>query len=225
MLLTHQSVASKKHALIAMMVLFGLSQAGFAGPRNAASPASGGLADKAIQSGDEADGEQLQDLSGVSLEERIRLRMDLKNYTRTSDPTHVQIEDRRRLMNKGIQERFFNADRNDDGLLSREEVLDSLPQVARHYMQIDLDGDGYISMSELVEFQARLMERRQAAEERIQQARDEAMRAVRAAEEARALEEAEAAATAAAAVEAAAKPQRRARPKSKQAEVESKPTL
>lgn len=234
-----QAVVAKRHALIAMWMLFGLSQASLAGSHSsqpaapdsrdaASSPAADtAVADSSTENSAENDSQQLQDLQGVTLEERMRLRMDLRHYSRTSDPVHPQIEDRRRMMNKGIQERFFKADRDDDGLLSRQEVMDSLPQVARHFMQIDLDGDGYISMSELVAFQTQLLERQRAAELRMQE-RERAMR--RAAEAAAAEADAiaaEAANTPAAVTNAStsAEQPRRPRPKSKQAEVDRKPTL
>ncbi len=191
-----------------MCVFLGLSQSGLAGSRDILATANN-ADDKAVQSADDAGSDQLQNLSGVSIEERIRLRMDLNHYSRTSDPIHTQIEDRRRLMNKGIQERFFGADKDNDGLLSLQEVVDSLPQVARHYNQVDLDGDGFISINELIAFQAQINERQRAAELRIQQARDaELKEAASAAEE-----------------EVASKQTKRPKIKSKQAEAERKPAL
>jgi len=191
-----------------MCVCLGLSQSGIAGPREAL-----GLPenpdDKVIQSGDESNSEQMQSLGGVSLEERMRLRMDLNHFSRTSDPIHSQIQDRRRSMSKGIQERFFRADRDNDNLLSRQEVVDSLPQVARHYNQVDLDADGYISITELMEYQTKLIERQRAAELRIQQAREAELMEAKAAEE----------------EEAQSKQTKRPKLKSKQAEIEGKPAL
>jgi hypothetical protein len=190
-----------------MCVCLGLSQSGIAGPREAL-----GLQenpdDKVMQSGDEPNSEQMQSLGGVSPEERMRLRMDLNHYSRTSDPIHSQIQDRRRTMSKGIQERFFRADRDNDNLLSRQEVVDSLPQVARHYNQVDLDADGFISITELMEYQNKLIERQRAAELRIQQAREAELLEAQAAEE-----------------EAQSKQTKRPKLKSKQAEIEGKPAL
>jgi len=190
-----------------MCVCLGLSQSGIAGPREAL-----GLQenpdDKVMQSGDESNSEQMQSLGGVSPEERMRLRMDLNHYSRTSDPIHSQIQDRRRTMSKGIQERFFRADRDNDNLLSRQEVVDSLPQVARHYNQVDLDADGFISITELMEYQNKLIERQRAAELRIQQAREAELLEAQAAEE-----------------EAQSKQTKRPKLKSKQAEIEGKPAL
>ncbi|MDP2248138.1 MAG: hypothetical protein Q8J65_08400, partial [Nitrosomonadales bacterium] len=204
----HQSALSQKHALLAMCVFLGLSQSGLAGPRDAF-VATTNPDDKVLQSPDAVGTEQVKNLSGVSMEERMRLRMDLNHYSRTSDPIHTQIEDRRRLMSKGIQERYFGADKDNDGLLSLQEVVDSLPQVARHYNQVDLDGDGFISINELITFQARLAERQRAAELRIQEAREaELKEAATAAED-----------------EVASKQTKRPKIKSKQAEAERKPAL
>jgi hypothetical protein len=206
MLFAHSS-AAPKHTLILMFVCLGLSQSGIAGPREAL-----GLQenpdDKVIQSSDESNSEQMQSLGGVTPEERMRLRMDLNHYSRTSDPIHSQIQDRRRSMSKGIQERFFRADRDNDNLLSRQEVVDSLPQVARHYNQVDLDADGYISITELMDYQTKLVERQRAAELRIQQAREAELVEAQVAEE-----------------EAQGKQTKRPKLKSKQAEIEGKPAL
>ncbi len=206
MFFSHSS-AAPKHTLVMMCVCLGLSQSGIAGPREAL-----GLQenpdDKVMQSGDEPNSEQMQSLGGVSPEERMRLRMDLNHYSRTSDPIHSQIQDRRRTMSKGIQERFFRADRDNDNLLSRQEVVDSLPQVARHYNQVDLDADGFISITELMEYQNKLIERQRAAELRIQQAREAELLEAQAAEE-----------------EAQSKQTKRPKLKSKQAEIEGKPAL
>ncbi len=112
-------------------------------------------------------------------------------------------------MSKGIQERFFGADRDNDGVLSLQEVVDSLPQVARHYSQVDLDGDNFISINELMSFQAKITERQRAAELRMQEARDAEIK------------EAEVAAES----EVVSKQTKRPKLKSKQAEIEGKPAL
>lgn len=189
-------------------VFLGLSQSGIAGPREALGVPENSE-DRLVQPGDETGVEQAQGLGGVSLEERMRLRMDLNRYSSTNDPSHHQIQDRRRSMSQGIQERFFRADRDGDNLLSRQEVVDSLPQVARHYNQVDLDVDGYISITELVDYQAKLVERQRAAELRIQQAREAELLEAQAAAEA----------------EVETKQTKRPKLKSKQAEIPSKPAL
>lgn len=204
----HSSALHPKHTLIAMCVFLSLSQSSLAGPKNALALAEKSD-DRNTQTADGVSNEQLQNLSGVSLEERMRLRRDLNYYSRTSDPIHTQIEDRRRLMSKGIQERFFGADKDNDGKLSLQEVVDSLPQVARHYNKVDADGDNFISINELVAFQAQITERQRAAEIRIQEEREaELNTAANAAED-----------------EVASKQTKRPKIKSRQAETDRKPAL
>lgn len=204
----HSTVLHPKHTLIAMCVLLSLSQSSLAGPKNTLALAEKSD-DKNTQTADSVSNEQLENLSGVSLEEHMRLRRDLNYYSRTSDPIHTQIEDRRRLMSKGIQERFFGADKDNDGKLSLQEVVDSLPQVARHYNKVDADSDNFISINELVAFQAQITERQRAAEIRIQEEREAELNTV-----ANAAED-----------EVPSKQTKRPKIKSRQAETDRKPTL
>lgn len=96
----------------------------------------------------------------ISIEDSMRLRQDLDEYSRTVDPAHVQIEERRRMMHRRVQERFNDSDRDNDGSISRDEAADSLPQVARHFNQVDLNGDGLITLDELEALQARILGQR-----------------------------------------------------------------
>ena len=105
---------------------------------------------------------------GISLEERMQLRRDLVQYSRAVDPSHIQIEERRRLMRKRIQERFLGSDKDNDGTISREEAAETLPQIFRHFSQVDINDDGVISVSELEAAQTRAIERRRASEEKIE---------------------------------------------------------
>ncbi|HZV99201.1 MAG TPA: histidine kinase [Methylophilaceae bacterium] len=105
-----------------------------------------------------------QALSGnISMDERLRLRRDLDEYSRSVDPGHIQIEERRRIMRQRIQERFFGSDKDNDGSISREEAFETLPQIARHFNQVDLNADGVITLNELEAAQARAVERLRAA--------------------------------------------------------------
>ena len=103
----------------------------------------------------------------ISIEDRIRLRRDLYEYSKSVDAAHIQIEERRRLMRKRIQERFLDADHDNDGSLSREEATEMLPQVARHFSQFDLNGDGVITLLELEDAQAKIAERQRALTAKI----------------------------------------------------------
>lgn len=99
-----------------------------------------------------------------SPEERMRLRKALDTYARTVDPSHDQIAERRRMMQKSIESRFLAADRDNNNALDRQEATESLPQVARHFNQVDANQDGFITIDELLAFQNRIEERKKAAE-------------------------------------------------------------
>ena len=105
---------------------------------------------------------------GISLEERMQLRRDLVQYSRAVDPSHIQIEEQRRLMRKRIQERFLGSDKDNNGAISREEAAETLPQIFRHFSQVDNNDDGVVSVSELEAVQARAIERRRAADAKIE---------------------------------------------------------
>lgn len=103
-----------------------------------------------------------------SPERREMLRKALEDYARSIDPSHDQIEERRRAMQESIEARFFEADSNNDSTIDRQEATEKLPQIARHFNSVDTNQDGVISLNELVEAQARILERRRAAEAAIQ---------------------------------------------------------
>ncbi len=97
-------------------------------------------------------------------DESIRIRKDLDEYSRTVDPAHVQIEERRRVMRLRLQQRFAQTDRNNDGIISRLEAVELMPQVARRFNEVDLNGDNFISFDELVTLQTRITERQQKSD-------------------------------------------------------------
>lgn len=99
-----------------------------------------------------------------SPEHREKLRKALDEYARSVDPSHDQIEERRRAMQDSIETRFFEADSDSDGTLDRQEATEKLPQIARHFNSVDTNQDNLISLGELIEAQARITERRKAAE-------------------------------------------------------------
>jgi len=100
---------------------------------------------------------------GVNMDDNIRLRRTLDEYSRTVDPAHVQIEERRRVMHQRIQERFSQADKDNDGTISLEEAYDSMPQLARHFGAVDLNNDHGITLDELEALQAKIAERQRMA--------------------------------------------------------------
>lgn len=117
---------------------------------------------------DAKDGYQKTLNLNFSPERREMLRKALEDYARSIDPSHDQIEERRRAMQESIEARFFEADSNNDSTIDRQEATEKLPQIARHFNSVDTNQDGVISLNELVEAQARILERRRAAEAAIQ---------------------------------------------------------
>jgi hypothetical protein len=143
---------------------------------------------------DETEGTQQTLNLNFSPERRERLRKALDEYARAVDPDHDQIEERRRAMQESIKERFLASDKDNDGSIDRQEATESLPQIARHFSQVDSNQDDVITLDELEAAQARILERRKAAE---------------AAMEAQKVQEAEAAAAAKRKSNQAANPQRK----------------
>lgn len=113
---------------------------------------------------DDSDATQQTLNLNFSPERRERLRKALDEYARSVDPDHEQIEERRRAMQESIKERFLNADKDSDGSIDRQEATEFLPQIARHFSQVDTNQDELITLDELEAAQARIVERRKAAE-------------------------------------------------------------
>jgi Ca2+-binding EF-hand superfamily protein len=67
-------------------------------------------------------------------------------------------------MKKSIETRFLDADNDNDGTLDRQEATEKLPQIARHFSSVDTNQDGLISLDELLDAQARILERRRISE-------------------------------------------------------------
>lgn len=113
---------------------------------------------------DDTDGTQQTLNLNFSPERREKLRKALDEYARSVDPDHEQIEERRRAMQESIKERFLNSDKDNDGSIDRQEATEFLPQIARHFSQVDTNQDEVITLDELEAAQARILERRKAAE-------------------------------------------------------------
>lgn len=157
MLIVKNLFHDHKPACVAFCILLVFTESMLAAPRD-----SQITADDAARQGDSdaPDSFQVKKLRGpISIEESIRLRRDLDEYTRTVDPAHVQIEERRRIMHKRIQSRFLDTDKDNDGSISLEEATESLPQVARHFNAVDTNGDGVLSLDELEALQSKIVER------------------------------------------------------------------
>jgi Ca2+-binding EF-hand superfamily protein len=104
-----------------------------------------------------------------SPENREKLRRALDEYARSVDQNHAQIEQSRRLMRESVERRFLDADNDGDGSVDRQEATEKLPQIARQFSQVDTNHDEVITIDELEEAQARIMERRRAAEMALQE--------------------------------------------------------
>ncbi len=63
----------------------------------------------------------------------------------------------------GINMRFANADRNNNGTLTQEEASGGMPMVARNFAAIDTRGSGSVSLSQVRDFMAQSMKSAVAA--------------------------------------------------------------
>jgi hypothetical protein len=104
-----------------------------------------------------------------SPEDRARLRKALSDYAKSTDPEHIQIEQKRKLMKESIEARFNDCNKDNDDSLDREEVTHCLPQIARHFSYVDVDEDGVITLEELELAQAKQIERQKAEEAKIEE--------------------------------------------------------
>jgi len=167
-------MSTSKVICLAMCLGLGLSFSVTAGGRsNLATPTdkSKRTVDEDRQSEDTQKNEGLQQTLNLNFspEHREKLRKALDDYARSVDPSHDQIEERRRAMQESIETRFFEADMDGDSTLDRQEATEKLPQIARHFNSVDTNQDNLISLGELVEAQARIIERRKAADTVLEQ--------------------------------------------------------
>ncbi|QDC44742.1 hypothetical protein FIU00_09545 [Methylophilus medardicus] len=103
-----------------------------------------------------------------SPEDRARLRKALSDYARNTDPDHQAMMQKRKAMHDSISQRFNECNRDNDESLDREEATLCLPQVARHFSYVDLDGNGVITLDELENAYAKMVERQREAEAKTQ---------------------------------------------------------
>lgn len=100
--------------------------------------------------------------------DRARLRKALTDYARNNDPEHIQIERERKSMKASLKERFTKCNNDLDDSLDRQEVTECLPQIARHFNDVDVDEDNVITFDELALAQAKWTERHKAAEAKLE---------------------------------------------------------
>ncbi len=86
-----------------------------------------------------------------------QLRRDVDAGARRPDG---DFEARRQAIRERARARFAEADRNGDGLLSRDEMAGLRPMLARHFDRIDTNHDGQASEQELADALRRLQEMR-----------------------------------------------------------------
>ena len=103
-----------------------------------------------------------------SPEDRARLRKALADYAKTTDPEHNQIELKRKAMKESVDQRFNECNKDNDETIDRQEATECLPQVARHFSFVDVDEDGVITIEELELAQAKSIERKKAAEAKVE---------------------------------------------------------
>lgn len=124
--------------------------------------------DKALTDKENEDGLEQTINHNFSPEDRIRLRKSLADYSKSTDPEHRQIEARRREMRESVKARFSACDKDLDDTIDRTETTECLPQVARHFNQVDSNDDGVISLDELEEAQARIVGRDREIEAKME---------------------------------------------------------
>jgi hypothetical protein len=107
----------------------------------------------------------------VSPDERERMHKDLNDYANQTYPDRGRVEERHHKM----EDRFTQADLNEDNVISRDEAEQKLPGLVGHFDEIDTDADGTISLEELqaAEDKMRDEKTRNAKEHRDLLAREE----------------------------------------------------
>jgi hypothetical protein len=137
----------------------------FAGGKN--SLATEELTKDSTADSDESGIEQTLEYN-FSPDDRARLRKALADYTKSTDPEHYQIEQKRKAMKESVAARFNACDKDSDESLDREETTECLPQIARHFSYVDVDEDELITLEELDLAQAKSSERQKAAEAKME---------------------------------------------------------
>jgi hypothetical protein len=174
-LILQNNISIAKYTCLALCVGLGLSFSVSAGGRTSTEDKARRPVDGEQLAEDDVKTEGLQQTLNLNFspERREKLRKALEDYARSVDPSHEQIEERRRAMQQSIETRFFEADNDNDGTLDRQEATEKLPQIARHFSSVDINQDNLISLAELEEAQARILERRKAAEASLEAERQQ----------------------------------------------------
>ncbi|MDI1310007.1 MAG: EF-hand domain-containing protein [Methylotenera sp.] len=174
--LTPKHILTVKHTCIAMYVCFGISlDVNAAGKTNFIAV---GTVEKPVL-GEEGAGDGMRQTLNLNFspENREKIRKALDDYAKSVDQDHDRIEERRRIMQESLKERFLDADNDNDGTIDRQEATEKLPQIARLFSQVDTNQDGVISLEELEDAQSRAAERRSAAEANLELQKQQATEA------------------------------------------------
>ena len=124
--------------------------------------------DKSVSEESDASGIEQTLEHNFSPEDRARLRKTLGDYTKSNDPEHNQIAQKRKAMQESVEARFNDCNKDNDDSLDREEATHCLPQIARHFSYVDIDEDEVITLEELQLAQAKQIERQKAAEAKME---------------------------------------------------------
>ncbi len=71
-------------------------------------------------------------------------------------------------MRDNLKQRFIRCNNDLDDSLDRQEVTECLPQIARHFNDVDIGEDNVITFEELELAQAKWRERHRAAEAKLE---------------------------------------------------------
>lgn len=94
------------------------------------------------------------------VEEPRRLRGDILEYYREAYPDSSLFQARRNMMRERMSHHLSEVDSDQDGGLSREEIKQNMPALARHFDTIDANGDGLITRDEIEHARARMFQGR-----------------------------------------------------------------
>jgi hypothetical protein len=102
----------------------------------------------------------LQDIEPVNLECRMRhsgyllCTICILLANTAADARSPEADQRDAHLEK-LRAKFAAADADHDGLLARNEAVNGMPRVAKHFDEADADRDGRLSMAEVTAYIAR----------------------------------------------------------------------
>ncbi|MDP2830277.1 MAG: hypothetical protein Q8O37_16950 [Sulfuricellaceae bacterium] len=92
----------------------------------------------------------------------VRMRQDIQSYSGENTPDREALQRRREAFQKKAEERFRKSDQDGNGQLSRAEVQQNNPRMAKNFERIDQDKNGELSQQEIKQaFQQRMQKQQQ----------------------------------------------------------------